>query len=334
MEPNRKKVVFSGIQPTGKLHIGNYIGALSLWVELQNTYDSIFCIVDYHAISIPEAVDPAYLRRKTRECAALYLACGIDPSVSSIFIQSHITAHVELAWMLNCVTPVGWLERMTQYKAKSAQMDTVGMGLLDYPVLQAADILLYDTDLVPVGEDQRQHIELTRDIAQRFGHLFGDAFVVPEMLIRSRGARVMGLDDPNIKMSKSLGEKKKGHAIGLADSADESHTAIMHAVTDPGRETRFDHASPGVLNLLTIYEVLSGAGRPELESRFEGKGYAVLKRELAELVNDRLDPIRKRYRELIEDPAHIEQVLIHGAERVRPIAERTLRRVKEKLGVG
>src|SRR4051794_32878311 len=190
---DKRKRVFSGIQPTGKLHIGNYIGAISQWVAHQADYDNIFCIVDLHALTIPEAVDPAALRRKTREVAAIYLAAGIDPVQSAIFVQSHVAAHAELAWVLNCVTPVGWLERMTQYKAKAAQMESVGTGLLDYPVLQAADILLYDTDLVPVGEDQKQHIELARDVAGRFNRLFGEAFVLPTPMIRACGARIMGL---------------------------------------------------------------------------------------------------------------------------------------------
>lgn len=329
----KKSRVFSGIQPTGKLHIGNYIGALSLWVENQKNYDNIFCIVDLHALTIPEVIKPDYLRRKTREAAALFIASGIDPEQSAIFVQSHVSAHAELAWILNCVTPVGWLERMTQYKSKSGRLETVGTGLLDYPVLQAADILLYKTDLVPVGEDQRQHIELTCDIAQRFHHLFGEVFVLPEVMMRTSGARIMGLDDPTIKMSKSLGEQKKGHSIGLADPADVIREAIMRAVTDSGNEVRFDHAQPGVKNLLTIYQSLCGKSQQEIEAHFANKGYSVLKRELADLAIATLEPVREKYLKLTTEPGYLDQLLAQGADRVRPIAEATLGRVRELTGL-
>jgi tryptophanyl-tRNA synthetase len=330
----RRKRVFSGIQPTGKLHIGNYIGAISQWVAQQAAFDNIFCIVDLHALTIPEAVDPAELRRKTREVAAIYLAAGIDPAQSAIFIQSHVPVHAELTWILNCVTPVGWLERMTQYKTKAVQLESIGTGLLDYPVLQAADILLYDTDLVPVGEDQKQHIELARDIAQRFNRLFGPAFVLPEPQIRASGARIMGLDDPTAKMSKSLGAQHAGHAIGLTDPPAVIRDAIMRAVTDSGREVRFAHASPGVQNLLLIYEILSGQSRAAVEAHFAGQGYGALKREVADLVIAALTPLRERYAQVLADPGYLEQVLRDGAERVRPIADATLNRVKELTGLG
>ena len=329
-----KKRVFSGIQPTGELHIGNYIGALTQWVEQQWEFDSIFCIVDLHAITIPEAIKPEYLRRKTREAAAILIASGIDPEVSSVFVQSHIPAHAELTWILNCVTPVGWLERMTQFKAKSAQAESVGTGLLDYPVLQAADVLLYKTHVVPVGEDQRQHIELMADIAQRFNSLFGPVFVIPEPLIRPSGARIMGLDDPTAKMSKSVGEKKKGHALGIVDPPEVIRETVMRAVTDSEKETRFEFASPGVRNLLVIYEVLSGQSREAIEAHFDGKGYGVLKRELADLVVATLEPVRSRYLELLSDPEQLEGLLRRGAERVRPTAEATLRQVKDVVGLG
>ena len=244
MDSGSRAVVFSGVQPTGKLHIGNYIGAISQWVEHQDKYESIFCIVDLHAITIPEAVRPEYLRAKTREVAALYIACGIDPDRAAIFVQSHVSAHAELAWILNCVTPLGWLERMTQYKSKAAQAESVGTGLLVYPALMAADILLYDTNFVPVGEDQRQHIELTRDVAERLNHLFGPVFTIPEAMIREGGARIMGLDDPTAKMSKSIGEVQAGHSIGLLDEPSAIRKAIMRAVTDSGSEIRFQGASP------------------------------------------------------------------------------------------
>lgn len=334
LERTDRKRLFSGIQPTGELHLGNYIGALTLWAEQQHQYASIFCIVDLHAITIPEAISPEYLRMKTREAAAILIASGIDPEESVIFIQSHIPAHSELTWILNCVTPLGWLERMTQFKAKSALAESIGTGLLDYPVLQASDVLLYKTNVVPVGEDQRQHIELMTDIAQRFNHLYGEVFVLPEAMIRSSGARVMGLDDPTVKMSKSLAEKRKGHAIGIVDPPDVTRQAIMRSVTDSGKETHFEAASPGVKNLLVIYEVLSGETRPQIEARFEGKGYGTLKREVADLVIASLEPVRTRYTEIMSEPQHLEDVPRHGAERVRVTAETTLKQVRELVGLG
>lgn len=333
-EREQKKRIFSGIQPTGELHIGNYIGALTQWVEQQTQYDSIFCIVDLHAITIPEAIRPEYLRKKTREAAAILLAGGIDPQRSAVFVQSHIPAHSELTWILNCVTPIGWLERMTQYKSKASLLESVSTGLLDYPVLQAADVLLYKTNLVPVGEDQRQHIELMKDIGERFNRLFGEVFVLPEPVIRESGARIMGLDEPTVKMSKSLGEKREGHAIGIVDSPEVTRKKIMRAVTDSGKETRFDLASPGVKNLLVIYEVLSGQPRERIEAHFEGRGYGVLKREVADLVVATLEPVRDRYLRLMGEPGHLDELLRQGAERVRPTAEATLGKVKELVGLG
>ncbi len=331
-ERSRKKRVFSGIQPTGKLHIGNYLGAISVWAEHQDDFDSLFCVVDMHAITLPEAVHPDQLREKTLEMAALYLACGIDAEKSTIFIQSQVPHHAELAWILTCITPVGWLSRMTQYKAKAKGAATVGAGLLNYPALMAADILLYDTDLVPVGEDQKQHIELTRDIALRFNSLYGFSLRIPEPVIRTSGARIMGLDDPEAKMSKSIGEKVRGHAIGLLDSPDEIRRTIMRAATDSGNEMRFDHASPGVRNLLTIYQVLSGLERAVIEAEFEGKGYALLKRNLAELVNEKLRPIRERYWAITADPDYLTAVLGKGAERAHSIAGPMMAAIKDAVG--
>lgn len=329
-----KKRLFSGIQPTGGLHLGNYIGALSLWVQEQWQYDSVFCIVDLHAITIPESIKPKELPRKSREAAAILLASGIDPEQAALFIQSHIPAHAELTWILNAVTPIGWLERMTQYKSKSAQLESVSTGLLDYPVLQAADVLLYKTNVVPVGEDQRQHIELMNDIAQRFNNLFGDVFVLPEAMIRTTGARIMGLDEPTVKMSKSIGEIRDGHVIGITDPPTVIRKAIMRAVTDSGRETRFEYASPGVKNLLVIYQVLSGKSQEEIEAQFAGQGYGVLKREVADLVVATLEPIRAEFNRLMDSHDYLEDVLRRGADRVRPIAEATLNRAKELIGLG
>ncbi|MBZ5551571.1 MAG: tryptophan--tRNA ligase [Acidobacteriia bacterium] len=330
---NPKKRVFSGIQPTGKVHLGNYLGAVKHWVENQSKYDSIFCIVDLHALTIPETVKPNNLKRKILEVAALFMACGIDSQQSAIFTQSHISAHAELTWLLNCVTPVGWLERMTQYKSKADRLTSVSTGLFDYPVLQAADILLYRADGVPVGEDQKQHVELARDIAQRFHSLFGEAFVLPEPMIRSAGARIMGLDDPTVKMSKSLGEVKKGHSIGLTDAPEAIRESILRAVTDSGNEVRYDHASAGVRNLLEIFEVISGKTREEIESKFHGKGYNFLKREVADLVIATLQPIQDQYFRLMADPGHLQRILREGADRVRPTAEETLRHVKRLMGL-
>lgn len=336
MDPSKSTTqrVFSGVQPSGKLHIGNYIGALSQWRELQYHYDSIFCIVDLHALTLPENVSPIELRAKTREIASLYIACGIDPEKSTIFIQSHVKEHAELAWILNCVTPVPWLQRMTQYKVKASSASAVGMGLLDYPVLQAADILLYRTDFVPVGEDQRQHLELTRDLAQRFNYIFGNILALPEARIPSSGARIMGLDDPEQKMSKSIGASRTGHAIGLLDSPGLIKKSIMRSVTDSGNETRFKHASAGVLNLLTIYQALTKESEESIEDKFAGKGYGYLKREVSEVVIAATDSIRKVFAELSTDKEYIESVLKKGAERSSFIASATMKEVKVATGLG
>lgn len=325
--------VFSAVQPTGKLHLGNYIGALSEWVESQERYESIYSIADLHALTAWQPNRSVSIADKVRQTAALLIACGLDPGRSALFVQSHISAHAELAWILNCLTPVGWLERMTQYKTKARQTEHSTIGLLDYPVLQAADILLYRTDFVPVGEDQKQHIELTADVARRFNRLFGEAFVIPKPLIRRTGARIMGLDDPSIKMSKSLAEGRKGHAIGLADSPDEIRRSISEAVTDSGAETSFGHGSPGVRNLLTIYEALSGEPRLSIERHFEGKGYRYLKAEVADLVISVLDPIRAKYLQLINDSAYLESLLRNGTEKVRPVALSTLEEVNGRMGI-
>src|ERR1700693_3209967 len=246
--------VLSGVQPSGNLHIGNYLGALGNWVKIQYDYESIFCIVDLHAVTVFQP--PEELRAKIEEIAALFLAAGIDPKHSSIMVQSAVAAHAELAWMLTCVTPVGWLERMTQYKAKSAKQESVSDGLLQYPVLMAADILLYQAGIVPVGEDQAQHLELTRDIAQRFNGLYSDTFVVPDTSLPEVGARVMGLDDPTVKMSKS--ETGANHAVSLLDPPDKIRKTIMRATTDSNPAVDFETAGPGVLNLLSIYQAFAG----------------------------------------------------------------------------
>jgi len=326
-----KKRVFSGIQPTGNIHIGNYLAAIRQWVDSQSKYENIFCIVDLHAITVPQ--DPRILRAKSREVAGLLFAAGIDPASSAVFIQSHVAAHAELAWILNCYIPVGWMQRMTQFKEKSGRLkETVSTGLFDYPALMAADILLYETDLVPVGEDQKQHVELTRDVAGRFNSVYGETFKLPEPIFAEAGARIMGLDDPSKKMSKS--EAGEGHAIGLLDSPDAIRAKILRATTDSLREIRFNERRPGIYNLLTIYQRFSGLSPAEIEARFQGKGYADFKRELAEVVVDGLKPLQARYREFTADPAYIDHLLAQGEARVRPVAERTLRIVKEKIGLG
>lgn len=326
--------VFSGVQPTGGLHLGTYLGALRQWVLHQHERDNVFCVVDLHALTVPEDVDPKQLREASREVAALYLACGIDPDENVVFVQSHVREHAELTWLLNCTTPLGWLYRMTQFKSKSEGRESVSTGLLDYPVLQAADILLYDTDVVPVGEDQVQHIELTRDIAQRFNHLFGDTFRLPRAVVPESGARVMGFDEPTVKMSKSLARDRDRHAVFLLDRESRIKKTVMSAVTDSGREVRFEHASPGVRNLLQILQSLVGEPMDRIEARFEGKGYGDLKKAVLEAILDTVRPIQERYRDYASDPAELDAVLARGADRARDHAARTLARAQEALGVG
>lgn len=330
MNHQAKKRVFSGIQPSGNLHIGNYLGALKNWVAEQHKYDNVFCIVDLHALTVPQ--DPEELYQKTREVALLYLASGIDLEHCAIFAQSHIAAHSELTWLLNCVTPIGWLERMTQYKDKSAKQESVGTGLLDYPVLMAADIILYDTHYVPVGEDQKQHLEITRDIVQRFNSLYGETFVMPEVLIPKAGARVKGMDDPTAKMSKS--SDKQGHALHLLDPPNVLRKSIMRATTDSLNKIAFDPENqPGVTNLLTIHQALTGQSEEEIVAEFEGQGYGTLKKRVAELVIATLEPIQKRYHDMAKDPAYVEQILKEGADRVRPLAEHRLHVAQKNMGL-
>lgn len=326
-----KKCVFSGIKPSGDIHIGNYFGAIKQWVDSQNKFSNIFCVVDMHAITVPQ--EPKVLKSKIRELAGLLLASGIDLKKSALFVQSDVSAHTELAWILNCFIPMGWMERMTQFKEKSGKLkERASVGLFDYPALMAADILLYQTDFVPVGEDQKQHLELTRDVAVRFNAIYGKTFKIPKAVIAETGARIMGLADPTKKMAKS--EKMSGQAVYLLDSPDEIRGKIMAAPTDSLRLIRFDKNRPGIYNLLIIYELFSGLKRKEIETRFDGKGYADLKRELAELVIEKLKPIQLYYRQISSDKSYIDSVLKDGAERIRPIAEKTLETVKEKIGLG
>jgi tryptophanyl-tRNA synthetase len=324
-----KARIFSGVQPSGNLHIGNYLGALKNWVEIQGNYESIFGIVDLHAVTVYQ--DPAELRSKILETAALFLAVGIDPKQSVIMVQSSVPEHAELAWMLTCVTPVGWLERMTQYKAKSQSQETVGDGLLQYPVLMAADILLYQAGIVPVGDDQAQHLELARDIAQRFNSLYGETFTMPATHLPAVGARIMGLDQPDTKMSKSA--TGSGHAVGLLDPIDQVRKKIMRATTDSQPAVDFETLGIGVQNLLNIFRAFSGWPADKMREHFSGMRYGDLKKQVAEMVAASLEPLQKRYREIVAEPGYVDRVLREGAERVSPIAKSTVRLTKERMGL-
>lgn len=326
-----RKRVFSGIKPSGELTLGNYLGALRRWVDMQDQYENYFCIVDLHAITEPQ--DPQELRRRSRDLAALYLAAGLDTRKSVIFVQSHVAAHSELAWILNCFTPMGWLERMTQYKDKIAKGsgERISAGLFDYPALMAADILLYQAHLVPVGDDQRQHVELTRDVAMRFNHRFGDTFVLPETLIGEAGARIMSLTDPTQKMSKS--DVDPNGTIALLDPPDLIRRKVMRAVTDSGSEARFDDARPGITNLLEVYQTLAGQSRQEVEAHFTGRGYGEVKREVADLVVAALEPLQQGHRRYVDDPAELDRQLQAGRDHAAAVADQTLRDVQEKVGL-
>src|SRR5437868_994172 len=315
-----KARVLSGMQPTGNLHIGNYLGALKNWVKIQYDYECIFCIVDLHAITVPQ--DPKELRAKINEIAALYLAAGIDPKHSSVMVQSAVPAHAELAWMLTCVKPVGWLERMTQYKAKAAAQESVGDGLLQYPVLMAADILLYQAAIVPVGEDQSQHLELTRDIAQRFNSLFGDTFTMPATSLPTVGARIMGVGEPTAKIAKSA--TGAGHALALLDPPAKLRKTIMRATTDSNPAVDFAEMGPGVANLLNIFQAFSDWTDDQMRAHFSGMRYGDLKKQVAEMVIGNLEPFQKRYQEIVSEPGYLAGILCEGAERVTPIANSTV----------
>jgi tryptophanyl-tRNA synthetase len=308
------------------------VGALRTWAALQDSYDNYFFIADLHALTIPEAVHPDVLRKRRREIPALYIASGIDPTRSTIFLQSHVPAHAVLGWIFGCLTPVGWLARMTQYKSKS-ESSTPSAGLFTYPVLQASDILLYQPRFVPVGEDQRQHIELTRDIAGRFNAIFGELFTIPDPWIPVDGARIMGLDDPTMKMSKSIAEVRPGHAIGLLDPLDTIRRSIMRAVTDSRTAVDRDDLSPAVNNLLVLHQVLSDSTRDQTLEKFDGKGYGVLKGELADIATEVVGKIQSRFNEIMSDPRYIDGVLADGARRAATVADDTLDRAKHLIGL-
>ncbi len=324
-----KKRILSGAQPTGELHLGNYLGALKNWVTLQNNYESFFCIVNLHAITLPQ--DPQVLREKTLNLARIYLASGIDPEESAVFVQSDVPEHAELAWVLTCISRMGELERMTQFKDKGkGKGEKVGVGLFTYPVLMASDILLYQTDLVPVGQDQKQHLELTRDLAERFNRDYSETFKIPEPYIPPVGAKIQSLVDPLKKMSKS--DENLNGAIFLNDSPDVILKKFKKAQTDSGAEIIFDEERAGLYNLLTIYEIVTGKTRQEIEDHFSGKGYGHLKVELAEAVIEFLRPFQTKMAEI--DDAELKRILQIGAEKARNVASKTLKDVYQKVGLG
>lgn len=325
------KRVFSGVQPTGNIHIGNYLGALKQFVDLQNENDCIYCIVDMHAITLPK--DPKELHENVLDVAALYLAVGLDPKKSTIFVQSDVPGHAELTWVLMCNSYTGELSRMTQFKDKSRGKESAPSGLFTYPILMASDILLYDTDIVPVGNDQKQHIELTRDIAIRINNKYGeDSLVVPDGRFLKEGARIMALDDPTSKMSKSA--ENPLSRISLLDDEKKIKKSIMKSTTDSDGIIKFDPENKaGISNLLTIYSVFSGTPIPDLEKKYEGEGYGTFKKDLVEITIDALTPIKKNYEE-IRHSAELLDILKDGAEKANEISEKTLKRVRDKFGLG
>lgn len=325
-----KKVIFSGIQPSGELTLGSYLGAIKNWVELSKEYNCYYCIVDMHSITSRQ--NPAELRRRTLEQLAQYIACGLDPNENTIFIQSHVSAHAELAWVLNCYAMQGELSRMTQFKEKSAKNeDNINAGLFTYPVLMAADILLYQTDLVPVGEDQKQHVELTRDIAQRFNGVYGDVFKMPEPFIPKVGARIMSLTSPDNKMSKS--DKDPGGCIYLMQKPEDIMRSFKRAVTDSETIVKYDPKNkPGVSNLMTIYSTATGKSFSEIEKEFEGRGYGDFKPAVGEAVVELLRPIREETERLLKDKTYLESIYKEAAQKAAMAAARTLRKVYKKVG--
>lgn len=327
-----KARVLSGVQPTGEVHLGNYLGAFKGWINNQQQKENYFCIVDLHAITVFQ--DPNDLRSQIRSLSAILISAGLDTTKSTLFIQSHVRAHCEANWILSCVTPLGWLERMTQYKDKSSENESVMMGLLAYPVLMAGDILLYSADEVPVGEDQKQHVELTRDIAQRFNNIYGETFVIPQPVIPKVAARVMGLNSPNIKMSKSHAETR-GHSVKLLDEPKEIERSFMRAVTDSDNEIMFssDPKKAGVNNLLSIYQVITEKTKAQVERDFsDARGYGDLKKRVAEVVIDELSPIRERYHQLMTNPDELDKILALGSEKAATIAEPKINEMKYNIG--
>lgn len=327
---NVKKTVFSGVQPTGKITLGNYLGAIRNWSPLQDEYNCLYCVVDLHSLTVTQV--PAELRKNTLDLVALYIACGIDPSKSSLFIQSHVHEHAELAWVLDTIAYIGELNRMTQFKDKSRKhADNINMGLMNYPVLMASDILLYQTDLVPIGKDQTQHLELARDLAVRFNSRYSDTFAVPEALLCKRGASIKSLQDPTAKMSKS--DPNENAVVSIMDDKDAIARKFKRAVTDCDTCVRFAEDKPAISNLLTIYSLCSGESITDAEKRFVGRGYGEFKQAVADSVIAVVEPIQAEQKRLIADKAHLESVLKQGAEQAERIARKTLDKVYRKVGL-
>jgi len=323
-----KKRIFSGIQPTGSIHIGNYLGAIKNWVQLQNEYDSIFCIVDLHALTIPEAINQ--MQENIFDSATTLLAAGLNPKKCLIFVQSHVPEHTELTWLLNTVTPISELERMTQFKEKAKRFKkSINMGLFDYPVLMAADILLYQTDVVPVGQDQRQHVELTRTIARKFNQRYGQVFTIPEVLIYKSGARIMSLTDPIKKMSKSSPQSY----LSITDSPSLIREKIKKAITDSGKGIKYSPNKPAIANLMTIYQCFSGLSFNQIEKKYQNKGYGQFKEDLAKIIIKGLKKFQEKKKALEKKPAQIKKILDDGAKKARPMAQKTLAQVKQKMGL-
>jgi len=326
--------ILSGIQPSGILHLGNYLGALKQFIALQNEGDAYYCIVDLHAITVPQ--DPKQLRENTLSLAAMYIAAGLDPDKATFFVQSHVKEHTELGWILNPIATMGELERMTQFKDKTSNKNqetgnSIAVGLFDYPVLMAADILMYQPHIVPVGEDQKQHVELTRDLAKRFNHRFGETFRIPEVRLQKEGARIMSLDEPTKKMSKSAASANS--YIALTDDPETIKKKISKAVTDSGTEVVSGKDKPALTNLLTIMSVLSGQTIPQLEKHFAGKGYADFKKELTETIIESLAPLQSAYHKLMKNPDHLKEILEDGAKRARTVASKTMEKVRNNIGL-
>jgi len=326
---NEKKIIFSGIKPSGSITLGNYIGALKNWVELQESYHCYYCVVNLHAIT--ERQSPKELRKLTLEALAQYIACGLDPEKSTVFIQSHVSAHAELSWVLNTFTYMGELNRMTQYKDKSKKKaENLNSGLFTYPVLMASDILLYQTNLVPVGEDQKQHLELTRDIANRFNNHYSETFAIPEVFTPKTGARIMSLQEPSSKMAKS--DENENASIYILDSPEVIRRKLKRAVTDSVGVVQISNDQPGIKNLITIYAALSGVSSEDVVEKYKGQGYGVFKADVADLIIEKLSPIREKYEALMKDKAYLESVYEQGAEKAERVARKTLSKVYKKVG--
>lgn len=326
---SNKKVIFSGVKPSGDLTLGNYLGAIKNWAELQDEYECYYCVVDLHAITVQQ--EPKDLRRRTLEVLAQYIAAGIDPSKNTMFIQSHVSAHAELTWVLNCISYMGQLNRMTQFKEKAkSNEENINAGLFTYPVLMASDILLYQADLVPVGDDQKQHLELARDLAERFNNRYSDTFIIPDVYTSKIGSRIMGLQDLESKMSKS--DENENDYILLIDSPKDTEKKIMRAVTDSLNKVKFCDEQLGIKNLITILSKFTGDSIEIIEKKYEGIGYGKFKSDVAEAVNEGLSPIRQRFEELMKDKDYLEQVYSDGAERAERVARKTLRKVYKKVG--